>query len=307
VLDKDRAPGGALWHLTLTTPDERTAAAAMVALETQAGAVSAFELSPSGAWGVEAFADHAPDLAALDGASAVAALTHGVAAEGLLAGLAVARLMPRDWVSENQQSFPPLRVGRFFIHGSHIAGAVPAGAIGLLIDAATAFGTGEHVTTRGCLMALDGLAKRRRFRHPLDMGTGTGVLAMAAAKIWECHALACDIDAGSVEVARANAWVNHVARRVRLIRSDGYRHPAVRRGRPFDLILANILARPLARMSGDLARHLAPGGVAVLSGLLARQAPLVLAAHRVRGLTLRRRIDIAGWTTLVLDRPVVTR
>lgn len=299
---KSGVPGAALWHLTVTVPDELAADAAAAALETEASAVSAFEIAPGGAWRVEAYADHAPDRAALDGAVALAALAHGVAAEGLFAGLVVERLTPRDWVAENQQSFPPLRAGRFFIHGSHITSPAPAGAIGLCIDAATAFGTGEHATTRGCLLALDFLAKRRRRHHPLDMGTGTGILAMAAAKRWQCRVLACDIDAGSVEVARTNMRANGLARRVRLYRSNGYRHDAVRHGRPFDLVLANILARPLAAMAGDLAAHLAPGGIAILSGLLTRQVPLVLAAHRAHGLTLRRRIAIAGWETLVLER-----
>jgi ribosomal protein L11 methyltransferase len=297
-------PGAALWRLAATVPDERAANAAAAALETVASAISAFETSPGGAWQVEAFAEYEPDRAALDGAAVLAALAHGVASEGLFAELAIERLTPRDWVAENQQSFPPLRAGRFFIHGSHITSAVPAGSIGLCIDAATAFGTGEHATTRGCLLALDRLVKRGRRRHPLDMGTGTGILAMAAAKSWKCSVVACDIDAGSVEVARTNMRVNGAAFQVRVQRSDGYQHPAVRAGRPFDLILANILARPLARMAGDLAAHLAPGGIAILSGLLCRQAPLVLAAHRSHGLILRRRIAIAGWETLVLERPV---
>ncbi len=295
-------PGAALWRLAVTVPGERAADAATAALETVASAVSAFEIAPGGAWRVEAFAEHEPDRAALDGAAALAALAHAIVAEGLFADLTVERLTPRDWVTENQQSFPPLRAGRFFIHGSHVTNPVPAGAIGLCIDAATAFGTGEHATTRGCLLALDRLAKQGRRRKPLDMGTGTGILAMAAAKRWNCRVLACDIDAGSVEVARVNMRVNGVALRVRLQRSDGYRHPAVLRGRPFDLVLANILARPLACMAGDLAAHLAPGGIAILSGLLTRQVPLVLSAHRTHGLILRRRIAIAGWETLVLER-----
>jgi ribosomal protein L11 methyltransferase len=301
---RSEVPGAALWRLAATVADERAADAAAAALETVASAVSAFEVSPGGAWRVEAFAEHEPDRAALDGAAALAALAHGVATEGLFADLAIERLTPRDWVAENQQSFPPLRAGRFFIHGSHITNLVPAGAIGLCIDAATAFGTGEHATTRGCLLALDRLVKQGRRRHPLDMGTGTGILAMAAAKSWKCPVLACDIDAGSVEVARANMRVNGVALQVRVQRSDGYRLNAVRSGRPFDVIFANILARPLARMAGDLATHLAPSGIAILSGLLSRQAPLVLAAHRAHRLVLRRRIAIAGWQTLVLQRPV---
>src|SRR6185312_16279888 len=144
-------PGAALWRLATTVADERAADAAAAALETVASAISAFEMSPGGAWQVEAFAEHEPDRVTLDGAAALAALAHGIAAEGLFAGLAVERLTPRDWVAENQQSFPPLRAGRFFIHGSHVTSPVPAGAIGLCIDAATAFGTGEHATTRGCL------------------------------------------------------------------------------------------------------------------------------------------------------------
>jgi ribosomal protein L11 methyltransferase len=298
---------GVLWRLTLTVADERAASAAVAALETEAGAVSAFEVAPGGAWRVEAFADHAPDYAALAAAAALAALAHCISGEGLVDGLIVERLEPRDWLAENRQSFPPLRIGRFFIHGSHIGRAVPAGAIGLCIDAATAFGTGEHATTRGCLLALDALAKRRRFRKPLDMGTGTGVLAMAAARLWRCEVLACDIDAGSVAVARTNMQANRLTHRVRVCHSNGYRSDAVRRDRPFDLVLANILARPLATMAGDLTRHLARGGVAVLSGLLSRQAPLVLAAHRTHGLMLRRRIAVAGWETLVLERPAAGR
>ncbi len=209
------------------------------------------------------------------------------------------RLAPRDWVRENQQSFPPIRVGRFFIHGSHHAKRSPGGAAALRIDAATAFGTGEHATTHGCLLALDALAKRRRFRRVLDMGTGTAILAMAAARRWACPVLACDIDAGSLEVARENVRGNGLASRIRLLRSDGYRDPAIAR---FDLVTANILARPLAAMAQDLAGSLARDGIAVLSGLLVRQAPLVLAAHRTHGLALRRRIAVDGWATLVLGR-----
>jgi ribosomal protein L11 methyltransferase len=134
------------------------------------------------------------------------------------------------------------------------------------------------------------------------MGTGTGILAMAAARRWSCPVLACDIDAGSVHVARENVRENGLAARIRLLRGDGYRDPAIRRAAPFDLVTANILARPLAAMAQDLAGYLARDGVAVLSGLLARQAPLVLATHRAHGLILRRRIAVDGWATLVLSR-----
>jgi ribosomal protein L11 methyltransferase len=295
------SPQAILWRLAVTVANEAAVNAASAALESQALAVSAFETAPGAAWRVEAYAEAAPDRAALDAAAEMVALAHGLPpGVPLLAGLTIERLAPRDWVRENQQSFPPLRVGRFFVHGSHHVGGVPAGSIGLLIDAAAAFGTGEHATTRGCLLALGNLAKQRRFRHVLDMGTGTGILAMAAAHLWSPHLLACDIDAGSVHVAAENLRRNGLARRITLRRSDGYRDAAVRRGAPYDLIVANILARPLVAMSRDLAAHLAPRGTVVLSGLLAWQVPRVVAAHRLQRLKLRRRITVDGWVTLVL-------
>lgn len=294
-------PRGNLWRLAVTVADEAAANAASAALESQAPAVSAFETAPGAEWRVEAYADEEPDRAGLEAAAEMVALAHGLeSGAGLLAGMTIELVPPRDWVRENQQSFPPLRVGRFFVYGSHHQDGVPSGSIGLLIDAAAAFGTGEHATTRGCLMALGLLAKRRRFRHVLDMGTGTGILAMAAARLWSPHLLACDIDAGSVKVAAENLRRNGLARRITLRRSDGYRDAAVRHGAPYDLIIANILARPLVAMSRDLASHLAPRGMVVLSGLLAWQTPLVIAAHRLQGLKLRRRIAVDGWVTLVL-------
>ena len=294
--------GGALWRLAGTGADEVSANALAAAFASTASAVSAFETRPGGLWKVEAFAERAPDRAALAAAGALAALAFGVAAPGLLDDLTVERLAPRDWLRENQQSFPPIRVGRFFIHGSHHDRPLPAGAIALRIDAATAFGTGEHATTRGCLLALAALGKRRRFHHPLDMGTGTAILAMAASRLWSCAVLASDVDAGSVHVARENVRANGLAARIRLLHGDGYRNAAIRRAAPFDLVTANILARPLAAMAGDLAASLAAGGVAVLSGLLTRQVPLVLAADRAHGLGLRRRIAVEGWETLILTR-----
>ncbi len=168
-----------------------------------------------------------------------------------------------------------------------------------MIDAATAFGTGEHPSTRGCLIALAELARRQPIRAPLDIGAGTGILSLAAAKLLRRRVLASDVDPGSVAVARHNAARNGVAGLVRVSRASGYRGQALRR-RGYDLILANILARPLAVMAAGLARHLAPGGHAVLSGLLRRQEPIVLAPHRGLGLALEQRIVIDGWSTLVL-------
>jgi ribosomal protein L11 methyltransferase len=290
-----------IWHALLTAPDERTAQAFSAAFEAVCGTVSAFEVTPGGAWTVEAYAAGEPVRAELLTAVELAATAAGAA----VPELRLEPLPPVDWVAENQASFPALRVGRFYIHGSHLAGTVPAGAIGLLVDAAAAFGTGEHATTRGCLLALDRIATRADSRphRILDMGSGTGILGIAAAKLFRRPVLACDIDRGSVRVAAENAELNGVAGLVHCLWSDGYRSRAVERRTPFDLIFANILARPLAAMAGDLARSLNPGGFAVLSGLLASQDNFVRAAHAGRGLHLHRRISIGGWRTLVLGKP----
>jgi ribosomal protein L11 methyltransferase len=170
------------------------------------------------------------------------------------------------------------------------------------LDAGQAFGSGEHDSTRGCLLALDRLAGRRRLKRVLDLGCGAGILAIAAAKCWPARILAADNDPIAIAVARGNAERNGVASRVRCLQSDGYDSVVLRRSGPFDLILANILAEPLCDMARATARHLAPGGTAVLSGLLDRQADAVVAAHRPWGLRLRETIGRAPWVTLVLGR-----
>ncbi len=288
---------GAVWRLQLRAADAVLAARAAAALESVCRAVSAFEEAEGGAWLVEGFAEVPLAGVELETALALAWADHGPPPTPVLE-----KLPARDWVRENQESFPPRRIGRYFVHRSHHRDGIPAGAIGLLIDAATAFGTGEHASTEGCLRALDGLARQRRPGRVLDMGTGTGILAVAAAKTFARAVLAVDIDPGSVRVARENARKNGVARRVSTFWSPGYRSRHVRADRPYDLVLANILARPRALMARDLRRSLAPGGVAVLAGLIDWQEPYVLAAHRVQRLSLVRRITVDGWRTLILRR-----
>lgn len=207
-----------------------------------------------------------------------------------------------DWVAESQRSLPAVTAGRFRIRGSHISEPAPWGAIDLLIDANAAFGTGRHETTRGCLLALEALAKRRSVERVLDMGCGSGVLAMAAARLWPCRVLGVDNDAPSLEVAQENLRNNGVADTVRLLLSDGFRRAEVAAQGPYDLILANILAEPLCRMAEALRRHLAPGGIAVLSGLLTTQEQSVVARYRNAGLRLAGRYRLAEWSTLVLER-----
>jgi ribosomal protein L11 methyltransferase len=211
-----------------------------------------------------------------------------------------------DWVAESQKALPPVTVGRIRVRGSHVAAPAPPGTIDLLIDANAAFGTGRHETTRGCLMALQDIAKRRPASDPLspilDMGCGSGVLAMAAAKLWPCRVLGVDNDAPSLRVAAANLKANGVADTVTLLLGDGFRDARVRRAGPYTLILANILAEPLCAMAESVKRHLAPGGRAVLSGLLVTQERQVLARYRAAGLRLERRYRLGEWSTLVLRR-----
>ncbi len=238
------------------------------------------------------------DRAGLTAALTVAAASTGVAAPDLR----FEALEAIDWAARLQSDFPPRRVGRFFLHGSHFTGETPRGAIPIRIDAGAAFGTGAHESTEGCLVAIERLCAGRIFRRVLDMGTGSGLLAIAVAKFAATDVLAVDNDPVSVAVAEENVADNGVADRVRVARSDGYRGLARADG-PFDLVLANILARPLIRMAPALAKRLAPGGVAVLAGFLTRDAAKVAAAHRAAGLAPLFRIPVGEWTTLAVTRP----
>jgi ribosomal protein L11 methyltransferase len=253
-------------------------------------------------WWVEGFSTSPPARTALE-----TALAQAMAAQGWPAPtLSIERLPDTDWVEDNLRGFPPIAAGRFFVHGSHFPGRPPPGRVALKIDAGAAFGSGDHATTRGCLLAIDGLLRRRHPRRALDLGCGSGILAMALAKAAAIPVLAADIDDVAVRVARRNAARNGVAARLRVQVSAGYRHRGISRRRPFDLIVANILAGPLQRLAAALAAHLAADGIAVLSGLLRRQEAAVLAAHRRQGLSLYARLRLQGWSTLVLIRAPAT-
>ena len=206
----------------------------------------------------------------------------------------------KDWAADNLAGFPPNRIGRYFIHGSHFDGPPPAGLVAIKLDAGAAFGSGEHPTTAACLQALDRLSKQRKIRRPLDMGCGSGILSLAMAKTWKVPVLACDIDAEAVRVTNQNARQNRVGRLVRAVAGSGYRTPAVVAGGPYDLICANILARPLCQMAASAAKALEPGGTIILSGLLVRDAMRVIARYRTHGFTLHRATQIDGWQTLVM-------
>ncbi len=285
----------ATWRVRVTVPADAAAPVAR-ALEPFCAAVSWRE-AEGGDCVVNGYSLHEPDGEAIAAALAAA---EGTGLEPLSAR--VAPVAPRDWLAHSLRQFPPLTVGRFFIHSDRFADRVPPGCVGLNIGAGTAFGSGAHASTAGCLLALQGLAGRRRFGAPLDIGSGSGILAIAMAKIWRRPVIACDVDAEAVAVTQRNARRNGVGPLVRAVRGSGYGAPAVRRGAPFDLVCANILARPLCRMAIGLGRRLSADGVAVLSGFVERDGPGVLAAHRRSRLALRRRIVIDGWQTLVVGR-----
>lgn len=248
-------------------------------------------------WRIEGVRDAGAGEGTLAGALALAAL-----ATGIEAPLGRAATEAEGWLARSGAAFPEQPVGRrFTVRGTHLDGSGLPGRIALTLDAGLAFGSGEHGSTRGCLLALE-LVARRRPRRILDLGAGSGILAVAAARLLRRPVLATDIEPWAVRVTRQNAALNGVARLVRPVLADGWRSPRVRAGAPYDLVFANILARPLRRMARDLALHLAPGGTAILAGLLDWQARGVLAAHRRHGLRLERALREGAWTTLVLRK-----
>ena len=209
-------------------------------------------------------------------------------------------LADADWLAMALSGLPPVRAGRFFIYGAHDAGRAPANAIALRIEAGAAFGTGHHGTTLGCLVELDRLCKARRLRRVLDVGAGTGILAIAAARAGAGVVVGTDIDPVSVRIAAENAALNRV--RARLICADGLRDARVTGAAPYDLVFANILAGPLVRLAPDIRRALRPGGVVILSGLLRSQTRMVSAAYVARGFRLIQRRFLDAWATLTLAR-----
>jgi ribosomal protein L11 methyltransferase len=234
--------------------------------------------------------------------TAVRALVAFVAGKEIANALVFDAAPATDWVASSLAGLTPVIAGRFVVHGAHDRGRVPPNRIGIEIEAALAFGTGHHGTTRGCLLALDRLVKRlpRGKTRVLDLGTGSGVLGIAAARVVRCRVLASDNDRVAVAAARANARHNRAGPLVDVVRADGLKAPAFTARAAFDLAFANILLAPLKRMAGPLAQHV--GGRLVLSGLLAAQASAALAIYRAHGFVLERRIPLEGWVTLVLRR-----
>jgi ribosomal protein L11 methyltransferase len=274
----------------------RLVAGAGAGLEDEGTAVAAYDAG-DGRWVVEVLSSAAPTRSHLDSWAARA----GVAPAAI--AFLCEPVADRDWVAASLAGLRPVEAGRFLVHGRHDRSCARGGQVGVEVEAAAAFGSGHHGTTRGCLLALDRILKARRPTRGvrvLDLGTGSGVLAIAAAKALRAEVAATDIDRAAARIARANAGRNGVRRWVEAVHGAGLRTSRLR-GR-FDLVLANILLGPLLRLAAPMAARLAPGGRAIVSGLLPGQVNAALAAYRRCGLKLERRVVLAGWATLVLAR-----
>jgi ribosomal protein L11 methyltransferase len=247
-------------------------------------------------WKIDAYYDHALDGAVI--AAQLAGLTGQV-----VAPLDVTEVPNENWVALSQAALPPVSAGRFVIHGSHDQARVGHGPNAILIDAGEAFGTAHHATTAGCLAAIDRITRKRTYRNVLDLGCGSGVLAIAVARVLpRATILASDLDLPSVAVAAENMRLNGVAHRIDTVAAVGFDHPFVRKAGPFDLLIANILAGPLIMLAKDMAKAVESGGTLLLSGLLIPQAPQVIAAYRASGFHLVRHDRLFGWSTLELTR-----
>ncbi|SDF60099.1 50S ribosomal protein L11 methyltransferase [Sulfitobacter delicatus] len=266
---------------------------AMERLTPEPTGVGVFEVEDgSGLWEVGGYFEEEPDTAAL----AVLAAAMGAK------DFTISELPETDWVAHVRRELAPVEAGRFFVYGSHDADKVPADCEPLLIEAAMAFGTGHHGTTLGCLKALDRLAEAGfHGKNVADIGCGTAVLAMAAARIWPETVLASDIDEVAVEVAQANVDANDLTGRVTCVEAAGFDHPTLAEAAPFDLVFANILKGPLVALAPDMAQALQPKGYAILSGILNEQADEVIEVYARSGINLTHRESIGDWTTLTLQ------
>ncbi len=285
------------WTALTTLKDQDAAEAlgvAMEALTPEPTGVGVFEVEDgSGIWEVGGYFTQEPDAAGL----ALLSAMHNAR------DFTVSQLPEVDWVAHVRRELSPVEAGRFFVHGSHDADQVPDGKIALLIEAAMAFGTGHHGTTLGCLKALDRLVEQGFVgKNVVDIGCGTAVLAMAAARVWPNPVLASDIDQVAVDVAKANVAANNLEERVNCVEAAGFNAPALQEASPFDLVFANILKGPLIGLAPDMAKHLSTKGYAILSGILNPQADEVIAVYIQNGFNLVDRTEIVDWTTLVLEK-----
>ena len=291
-----------IWRVTTRVPSEARLAVEEM-LEFQCVAVNSFEAKDGCDWIIDGFAIVEPSYQALK--LKLSEILYNCKCDQNIV-LEIELVAEQDWLGENLASFPPLWVGRYFIFNSHLGIRPPVGSVSLNIDPGTAFGSGEHATTKGCLIELDKLAKSHQFRRPLDMGCGSGILALAMALTWRVPVVALDIDPEAVRVTQMNAIKNKQGNLIRVFNGTRYGFLRENVTHSYDLIVANILARPLMTMSGLLCRLLRTsqlgGGTLILSGFLERDIRWVIAPYMSRGLRLKKVNICKGWATLVLAR-----
>jgi ribosomal protein L11 methyltransferase len=284
---------------TFAIGDERAARRVVDLLnesfEEGVAAITAFERA-DGRWDVSLHFAEAPDE------GSIRELVSLAAGDDIAQRIAFDTVEARDWVAASLEDLAPVPAGRFVVHGRHDRARIPVNRISIEIEAALAFGTGHHGTTRGCLLLLDQVLRAHSPKRVLDLGSGSGVLAIAAARALRRKVLASDIDPVSVRTARDNARINGVGNLVEAVHATGFSAPQFAARAPFDLVLANILANPLRQMAAPMAAHLARSGFAILSGLLPHQAQGVIASYRARGLVLVRRLELDGWSSLLIQR-----
>lgn len=286
------------WRLFLQTTQD-LAPVFEESLAPYAVAVSWYEANEEGTiWTVDATMSTKPDVHFMQAIIDVAAQLMGV----LPPQIKVEKIPDTDWMEATWKNFPPRQIGRFYVYGSHSKLPVPENLIGLEINAATAFGSGEHETTTGCLLTLEDLSKDHQFSKPLDMGCGSGILAMAITKLWSIPVLAVDNDPESVRVTKENAIINQCQSFLEAFCSEGFSDDRVQKKGPYDLIVANILAKPLCLMSVDMVANLQPKGLIVLSGLLDRQIEEVVDSYQKAGVVLADQRLIHGWATLTMKK-----
>ncbi|MBN9601978.1 MAG: 50S ribosomal protein L11 methyltransferase [Afipia felis] len=299
-MDSSAAPSGPTHHATCSAGNEASANRIVDTLsevfDNSEIVVSAFERTGTSEWDISLYFETPPDQ------TAIRALVAQAVGDAIAAALVFDTVEAKDWVKASLADLVPVNAGRFVVHGHHDRDRIPPNKLRIEIEAALAFGTGHHGTTRGCLLLLDMVLRQHMPERVLDLGTGTGVLAIAAAKALHRNILASDIDPRSVIVTKENAALNGVRRDVEAIRAIGFGSPRFAQAGPFDLVLANILANPLRKLAAPMAKHLAPSAFVILSGLLPPHARGVVAAYRGQGLRLIRRYELDGWTSLLMQR-----
>lgn len=291
-------PRGAMWEIVFDLPQVTLVSAFEAALEDCVVGLSSFEVIGTPCWQITGYAETEPDRSMIEAKAALAAAAAGIE----VPEIAIRPVIERDWVADVEKSLAPIHVGPYYVYGSHVADSAPPDTIAIRIDAGLAFGTGNHETTQGCLQAIETVCADNPPENPLDVGTGSGILAIALAKRFGIRVSASDNDPIAIDVARENASLNGVGAQVSFHVADGLDDANLRAGGPYDLVMANIVANPLIAMAADLAQTVSGRGTAVLSGILSDQADSVITAYEAQGLGLAGRVTLGEWETLTLRR-----